>query len=769
MSRNTSGTFTLPSGNPVVTGTPISSVTHNATMADIAAEITDSLSRSGKGAMLSALKLVSGSAAAPGLTFDGDTNVGLYRPAANEMAIVVGGQVQAIFSHSKQPMGGFSPLGDGAVGDGVTDDSNAIQAAIIKANAVSALFTGLVPGGGVRVAVDLQGRQYGITETLPISGDGVILQNGGLKVLSTLGATDYAITITGEHSGVERVALDCGILCRGIDVEGYHNHVQDTTVYHFKTYGILLGDTEARASYCNVFQWHFSDAQFTNAANYTAVGIYVDSADVVIDTCVVRYCGKCIGSSADAGVTQIVDCHLYNGGAGLWTPTDPILLEWHADAGYLSVENTYFDNGVIDLYSFNVTFLGCAVNRNITGTPPRVSTTRFINLYANGEPAPTNFRSTEWQVFNDPLKDGTIPFYNFVDFGGDVWVADYDPLVNAEGRRYMEDKIVMAASFNDGFPNITYYSPGGVSDGKSAKLAFADANTDLTDWKLLPGIWSHGNSIFMYRPIERVLEITTDTTTDDTTSGRMVVLSGVTDRTLTLHADAKTGCYIPNISQRGGGQLTIDVEVDGTLVANGSIAPFTLPEQYSRCAARCIYNGDGAHAVWLLEDFPVADPAVSCYFMTYPDAAVHTNVTGNGAIYRVPFENEVEDDGNNFSLAEYNFTAPVDGVYSFQTSVYLTGASISGANSVIGYIWIGHGASNNSYALGSYQAPLAFKYQDSGNEQAWGHVATTIKMAAGEKVGVWIQVSNLASNMCDLSGGFTSNVASSWFSGVRVA
>lgn len=51
MARNSSGTHSLPTGNPVVTGTPVSSVTHNDTMSDISAEITDSLSRTGKGAM----------------------------------------------------------------------------------------------------------------------------------------------------------------------------------------------------------------------------------------------------------------------------------------------------------------------------------------------------------------------------------------------------------------------------------------------------------------------------------------------------------------------------------------------------------------------------------------------------------------------------------------------------------------------------------------------------------------------------------------------
>lgn len=48
MARNGSGTYSLPSGNPVVTGTTISSTTHNATMSDIATALTQSLAKDGQ-------------------------------------------------------------------------------------------------------------------------------------------------------------------------------------------------------------------------------------------------------------------------------------------------------------------------------------------------------------------------------------------------------------------------------------------------------------------------------------------------------------------------------------------------------------------------------------------------------------------------------------------------------------------------------------------------------------------------------------------------
>lgn len=48
MSRNGSGTYSLPAGNPVTTGTTISSTTHNNTLADIASALTDSLAKDGQ-------------------------------------------------------------------------------------------------------------------------------------------------------------------------------------------------------------------------------------------------------------------------------------------------------------------------------------------------------------------------------------------------------------------------------------------------------------------------------------------------------------------------------------------------------------------------------------------------------------------------------------------------------------------------------------------------------------------------------------------------
>ena len=57
MSRNGSGTYSLPAGNPVVTGTTISSTWSNNTLTDIATALTGSLASDGQTTATGNLKM----------------------------------------------------------------------------------------------------------------------------------------------------------------------------------------------------------------------------------------------------------------------------------------------------------------------------------------------------------------------------------------------------------------------------------------------------------------------------------------------------------------------------------------------------------------------------------------------------------------------------------------------------------------------------------------------------------------------------------------
>lgn len=91
MPRDSNGTYTLPAGNPVVSGTTISSTWANSTLSDIATALTDSLSRDGEGSMAAPLQLADGSIGAPGLTWANETTTGWYRAGSGDIRFAISG------------------------------------------------------------------------------------------------------------------------------------------------------------------------------------------------------------------------------------------------------------------------------------------------------------------------------------------------------------------------------------------------------------------------------------------------------------------------------------------------------------------------------------------------------------------------------------------------------------------------------------------------------------------------------------------------------
>lgn len=89
-SRNSVGSMAAANG-PYTAGTTITSSSINARYSDIENELTDSLSRSGKGGMLAALRGVDGTVAAPALSFTNEVGTGLYRVGTNDLGVAIGG------------------------------------------------------------------------------------------------------------------------------------------------------------------------------------------------------------------------------------------------------------------------------------------------------------------------------------------------------------------------------------------------------------------------------------------------------------------------------------------------------------------------------------------------------------------------------------------------------------------------------------------------------------------------------------------------------
>ena len=117
MSRNGSGTYTLPAGNPVVSGTTIASTWANTTLSDIANAITNSIASDGQTVITGALIGVNNT-----VQFGGTGQVTLpVGTTAERSASPYSGMIRynATYSQFEGYKGGaWGQLGGGATGGG---------------------------------------------------------------------------------------------------------------------------------------------------------------------------------------------------------------------------------------------------------------------------------------------------------------------------------------------------------------------------------------------------------------------------------------------------------------------------------------------------------------------------------------------------------------------------------------------------------------------------------------------------------------------------
>lgn len=180
--RNSSGTYSLPSGTTVSSGQTITSSWANTLTADIATELTNSLDRTGRGAMSQPLQLSNGTVSAPSLTFSSDTDTGVYRIGANDVGVAAGGTKVQEWTATGSPFALPALASDGTVsapGFSFTNDTN----------------TGLYRIGADNPAMAANGAKRqewtttgsAITGTFSVSGASTL--TGAVTASSTVGVT----------------------------------------------------------------------------------------------------------------------------------------------------------------------------------------------------------------------------------------------------------------------------------------------------------------------------------------------------------------------------------------------------------------------------------------------------------------------------------------------------------------------------------------------------------------------------------------------------
>ena len=136
MPRDSSGNYTLPAGNPVITGTIIEAPWANSTMDDIAVQLNNVLTRDGSLGPTTQFALVPGTISRPGLGFNNETSLGLARLRAGTVSVVSGGaEVMGVGSSGVTIPGDLTVNGDINFGG-------------------SGVVSQIIPGAGISVSPD---------------------------------------------------------------------------------------------------------------------------------------------------------------------------------------------------------------------------------------------------------------------------------------------------------------------------------------------------------------------------------------------------------------------------------------------------------------------------------------------------------------------------------------------------------------------------------------------------------------------------------------
>jgi hypothetical protein len=186
MSRNGNGTYNLPAGNPVVTGTTISSTWANNTLADMANAITGSIAADGQTPITGALKGTNGTVSFAGV---GQTKIP-SGTTAQRAASPTDGMIRYntdLKQYEGYKDGAWSIFGNGAGGTLFSDTVTATQG-----QTVIVLTTGYVLGGdNLSVYVNGSRQIYNVnyTETSTTSFTFTTGLNAGDLVNYTIGAS----------------------------------------------------------------------------------------------------------------------------------------------------------------------------------------------------------------------------------------------------------------------------------------------------------------------------------------------------------------------------------------------------------------------------------------------------------------------------------------------------------------------------------------------------------------------------------------------------
>jgi len=255
----------------------------------------------------------------------------------------------------------------GVVGDGVTDDTAAIQAAITYAETKGTRYN--------RVIIYGAGNLYAVSSSIDLTAaNGVILTGFNFKAIGTWAASTTPLINLVSASGtifnnsLYDVTIDCNFKCSGISISNASNVTcEKVFVLHFLAFGIKTTTkaTELTLSNCEVKEWLFGESGEVSPSLRIANGYDLDSADFTILNSIGAYCLRdLIATSRSNG--QIIGSHFYSGSGT--SAIDATIVE--SDMNNLLFDACYFDNGRVLLTNMRQVITNSLFALNSSGANP---------------------------------------------------------------------------------------------------------------------------------------------------------------------------------------------------------------------------------------------------------------------------------------------------------------------------------------------------------------------------------------------------------------
>lgn len=390
-----------------------------------------------------------------------------------------------------------SPLDFGAVGDGTTDDTAALQAAIdyVKHTRTA--------GRGVNVPIteiDLAGLNYRVSSPLTIDGSGIVIKNGRIEAIPGAAWTDTnaIIQVMGGATGATAVWQ---VHLRDLIIDGHRDFTTGLASancvkwegtqkcsaiscwagnfknFGFKAYNTIVemgsgGDYtngELKLIGCSAYEHDYSSSFATNIANYLGTAFWFQTSDFIMS--------ECVGAVSKHGLYvenawnyQVSSSHFWGGPIASGTLT---VTKVGAEArsgvfngNYFEGETRFIDNGI------KSTLTGGLITDDI------VLETSTANNTAAG------FIATN-------LKVAHLNFITFATSGAGSWSSTIEAIVHSNWNTNGDNVangygVIRATEFQTGIGNgAVVYSPASLELGFKSNFTLG-LKLDSTQ-KLLSG------------------------------------------------------------------------------------------------------------------------------------------------------------------------------------------------------------------------------------------------------------------------------------------